>query len=272
MTDKSEWQGQVGSSWARQWQRTDRSFAPLTAILLERISSFADARNIPDIGCGAGELSINLAVARPDAEVLGLDISADLISAASARGSHHPNLRFTVADASTWNDPSFAPDLYVSRHGVMFFDDPVAAFSNLLGAAAHSADLVFSCFRSPSENAWASKIGALVPSAPAANSHAPGPFAFADSAHVAGILSAAGWGEIAFKAVDFDYVAGIGEDPISDALDFFGHIGPAARALRMLEGDARKQFLERLRMLAESHLQQGEVRFSAAAWIVAAKK
>ena len=272
MTDKSEWQGQVGSSWARQWQRTDRSFAPLTAILLERISRFADARRIADIGCGAGELSIKLAVACADTEVLGLDISADLISAASARGSHHPNLRFAVADASTWSDPSFAPDLYVSRHGVMFFDDPVAAFSNLHGSAAPRANLVFSCFRSPSENAWASKIGALVPSAPAANPHAPGPFAFADSAHVAGILSAAGWGDIAFEPVDFDYVAGSGEDPISDALDFFGHIGPAARAIRMLEGDARKQFLDRLRMLAESHLQQDKVRFSAAAWIVTAKK
>jgi len=272
MTDKSGWQGQVGSSWARQWQRTDRSFSPLTAILLERISSFADTRRIADIGCGAGELSIELAAARPDTEVLGLDISPDLISAASARGSHHPNLRFAVADASTWSDLSSAPDLYVSRHGVMFFDDPVAAFSNFLGAAAHNADLVFSCFRSPGENAWASKIGALVPSAPAANPHAPGPFAFADSARVAGILSAAGWGDIAFEPVDFDYVAGSGEDPISDALDFFGHIGPAARAIRMLAGDARKQFLDRLRMLAESHLQQDEVRFSAAAWIVTAKK
>ncbi len=75
MTDKMEWQGQVGVSWARQWQRTDRSFTPLTERLVARILECADARRIADIGCGAGELSLRIADARPDGRVLGLDIS-----------------------------------------------------------------------------------------------------------------------------------------------------------------------------------------------------
>jgi SAM-dependent methyltransferase len=272
MTDKMEWQGQVGTSWARQWQRTDRSFTPLTERLVKRILECGDARRIADIGCGAGELSIKIADARRDANVLGLDISADLVSAASERGSGSPNLKFAVADASVWQDPSFIPDLYVSRHGVMFFDDPVAAFANLAASAAENAQMVFSCFRAPSENAWATKIVALVPSAPSGDPHAPGPFAFADPDRVRGILSEAGWSDVAFEPVDFDYVAGSGDDPVADALDFFGHIGPAARAIRMLEGDARIAFLGRLRELAEAHLQDGAVRFAAAAWIVTAHK
>lgn len=272
MTDKMEWQGQVGVSWARQWQRTDRSFAPLTELLVTRILECADAPRIADIGCGAGELSIRIADASPDAKVLGLDISADLITAASERADGRSNLHFTVADASNWLDATFSPDLYVSRHGVMFFDDPVSAFANLSASAAEDAQMVFSCFRAPAENAWATKIAALIPSAPSGDPHAPGPFAFADPDHVKGILSAAGWRDIAFERVDFDYVAGIGEDPVADALDFFGHIGPAARAIRMLEGDTRSAFLSGLRNLAEAHLHDGAVRFAAAAWIVTAKK
>lgn len=272
MTDKMEWQGQVGASWARQWQRTDRSFTPLTERLVARILECGDVRRIADIGCGAGELSIKIADARRDANVLGLDISADLVSAASERASGSPNLKFAVADASVWQDPSFIPVLYVSRHGVMFFDDPVAAFANLATSAAENAQMVLSCFRAPSENAWATKIASLVPSAPSGDPHAPGPFAFADPERVKGILSEAGWTDVGFEAVDFDYVAGSGEDPVADALDFFGHIGPAARAIRMLEGDARIAFLDRLRELAHEHLHDGAVRFAAAAWIVTARK
>lgn len=272
MTNKMEWQGQVGSSWARQWQRTDRSFTPLTERLVAGILACGNVGRIADIGCGAGELSIKIADARRDANILGLDISADLVSAASERGSGRPNLEFAVADASSWQDPSFTPDLYVSRHGVMFFDDPVAAFANLAASAAENAQMVFSCFRAPVENAWATKIAALVPSAPPGEPHAPGPFAFADPERVKGILSEAGWIDVAFEPVDFDYVAGSGDEPVADALDFFGHIGPAARAIRMLEGEARIAFLGRLRELAEEHLNDGAVRFAAAAWIVTARK
>jgi SAM-dependent methyltransferase len=228
--------------------------------------------SIVDIGCGAGELAIALAKAKPDARILCLDISADLVDVASSRGADLRNLNFAVADASTWNDAAVAPDLYVSRHGVMFFDDPVAAFTNLADAAVPNANMVFSCFRSPAENDWARKIGALMPSAPAGDPHAPGPFAFADPEYVRAILSQSGWSGIAFEPVNFDYIAGTGDDPVSDAIDFFGHIGPAARAIRTLDGDARTEFLNHLRSLAEAHVSAGAVRFAAAAWLVTAQK
>lgn len=272
MTDKMEWQGQVGSSWAREWQRTDRSFAPLTQQLIERIVATGDAERIADIGCGAGELSIRLADALPAATILGIDISSDLVATATKRGSSLPNLNFAVADAATWRDPHFAPDLLVSRHGVMFFDDPVAAFANLADSASDKARIVFSCFRSPAENDWAREIATLLPSASASDPNAPGPFAFANTDRVKAIFAAAGWSDVAFKAVDFDYIAGSGADPVADALDFFGHIGPAARAIRLLESDAQTAFVSRLRDLAEAHLHDGAVRFAAAAWIVSAKK
>mgnify|MGYP003378074219 CR=1 FL=1 len=272
MTDKMEWQGQVGSSWAREWQRTDRSFAPLTQRLIERIIVAGDAERIADIGCGAGELSIKLADALPATDILGLDISSDLVAAATNRGSSRSNLKFAVADAATWRDPHFAPDLLVSRHGVMFFDDPVSAFANLADSASDKARIILSCFRSPAENDWAREIATLLPSAPASDPDAPGPFAFANADRVKAIFAAASWSDVAFEAVDFDYVAGSGADPVADALDFFGHIGPAARAIRLLEGDAQTAFVSRLRELAEAHLQDGAVRFAAAAWIVTAQK
>jgi SAM-dependent methyltransferase len=265
-----DWQAQVGRSWAESYRLTDRSFSGLTERLLERIAE-RDGNAVLDIGCGAGELALAVARQRPGAEVLGVDVSADLVTVASERGALHGNASFVHADAASWSDKDFAPDLLVSRHGVMFFDDPPAAFANLHAAAAEGAKLVFSCFRAPGENPWASEIGALLGVPPGANPTAPGPFAFADPDHVAAILTAGGWKDPHFEAVNFAYIAGKGDDPVEDALALFRQIGPAAATLRALDDEQRARAEGWLRDWLEEHRSGNLVAFSAAAWIVSAQ-
>lgn len=270
MTTIADWQAAVGRNWARSWQLTDRSFSGLTAQLLERIGREPGER-VLDIGCGAGELALAVARARPRAQVVGLDVSGDLIDAARERaGADSGQVRFELGDASNWSDPQFTPDLLISRHGVMFFDDPLAAFAHLRAAATPDARLVFSCFRSPRENPWASGIAELL-GLPAGDPLAPGPFAFADPQHVEAILAKAGWGEIDLAPADFAYIAGRGADPVEDAIAFVSRIGPAALALRQLEGAARDAALARLRDWFAGHRSGDLVALSAAAWIVTAK-
>jgi SAM-dependent methyltransferase len=265
-----DWQGRVGQNWAREHERTDRSFAGLTTTLVDRIVALAP-RRVLDIGCGAGETSIAVARRCPDAEVVGIDFSEALVTVARQRDPETSNLRFETADASRWSDASFEPDVLISRHGVMFFDRPVEAFENLRNAAAPGARLVFSCFRARSENAWATAVGALIGLGDeAGDPTAPGPFAFADPHHVEQILQAAGWTDIGFAPVDWDYVAGAGDDPAPDAADFFRRIGPAASAIAALDGDAQQGLIDRLIELARRHLHDGQVSFAAAAWVVTA--
>lgn len=271
MTNLMDWQGVTGQSWAGEWRRTDRSFAPLTARLLERIAEEPGER-VLDIGCGAGELSLAVAAARPDAQVLGLDISPELIGAAEDRCACE-NARFALGDAARWSEPGFVPDLLVSRHGVMFFADPPGAFAHLAAISAPGARLVFSCFRSAALNGWAAAIARLLPGsggAPA-DPHAPGPFAFADPQHVRGVL-AGGWTDIAFEEVDFAYVAGEGEDAVNDAAAFFSRIGPFAAAMRSLPEAERPALREAVRKVIEQHREGNRIVFAAAAWIVSARR
>lgn len=271
MTTSMDWRARTGQSWAQSYHMTDRSFSGLTQRLLERIDLLpADA--VLDIGCGAGELSLAVARARPQAQVVGVDISTDLIAAARGRGDQLGNARFVEADAGSWSEPGFAPELLVSRHGVMFFDDPVAAFANLLGQTAPQGSLLFSCFRSPLENPWASDMAQLLGLPPASDPRAPGPFAFADPAHVEAILEGAGWQAVALDPVDFAYVAGTGEDPVEEALGFFRRIGPAALALRALQGAELAAAEDRIRAWLEEHRSGNLVAFGAAAWLVSARK
>lgn len=270
-----EWQGRVGKSWAAEWQRTDRSFAQLTSELVRRLCEL-EFRRALDVGCGAGELSLVLARRMPDTQVLGVDVSPDLVAVARQRAAGLPNVQFELADASNWQPPAAErPDLVMSRHGVMFFVDPVAAFRNLHQASAPGVRLMFSCFRGIEHNPFFAQVGRLLPAGavePPSDPYAPGPFAFADGGRVERILTQAGWRDFACEPFDFAMVAGAGEFPIEDAVAYFSRIGPAARALAAMEGDERAAIQARLAGLASRHLHDGIVALGASAWIVTATR
>ena len=271
MTTGTEWREAVGRSWAENYRQTDRSFAGLTERLLARVGG-CDGQGALDIGCGAGELSLAIARGNPQAQVIGVDLSAELVAAARERGSTLANVDFIEADAAHWKPAGFAPELLVSRHGVMFFDVPVMAFANLRALAAPGARLIFSCFRSAKLNPWASGLASLLNLPALGEGTAPGPFALADEAYVRGILDNAGWHDVALQPVDFAYIAGAGEDPVADALQLFRRIGPAASALRALAGEDRARAEDKIRDWAAQHRSGNLVAFPAAAWIVSARR
>ena len=273
MTGASEWTGRVGGIWAREWERTDRSFGTLTAHLLDpaAIGDFASAL---DIGCGAGEVAIALAARNPEAAITGIDISQDLLHVARERGSTFDNLTFREGDAARWTpeDDSTEPDLLISRHGVMFFEDPIAAFAHLETVAAKRARLRFSCFRERVENEWVSLLQGVTPaSSPPSDPLAPGPFAFGEEGRVRDILTAAGWHDVALEAYDYAMIAGEGEDALDQAVAYFQRIGPAAGAIADLTGAARDRAIEDLRAMLAEHRSDGRVALPASAWIVTAR-
>lgn len=273
MTDQSEWVGRVGHVWAAEWQRTDRSFGPLTDRLIE-VATASEFSQALDVGCGAGELSLRLAEGHPSSRIIGVDVSEELLDAARFRASELANLRFEHGDAAEWAaGKGERADLVVSRHGVMFFGDPVAAFLHIAGQAAPSARLVFSCFREPSENAWVRELVSALPKNDGLppDPDAPGPFAFGRREKVERILSDAGWQDTAFEAIDYGMVAGEGTEAVEDALSYFLRIGPAARAVAALEGAERETALDRLRGVIQRHLERGQVSLPAACWIVTAR-
>lgn len=266
--DSSEWSGRVGDVWAEEWRRTDRSFVPVDAALVDaaiaRVAGL-EAPLIVDIGCGAGTTSLSMAARLPAARIVGVDLSQALIDVAGSRMPPDSQLRFEQGDASTWAGETEI-DLLLSRHGVMFFADPVGAFAHLHSLARPGGALVFSCFRAPRLNVWASGLSHLMPKG-SADPHAPGPFAFADQEHVSRILDRAGWREAQPQALDVDYVAGSGSDPVADAIDYFRRIGPVARALRDMDEPGRSRLEQGLADLVRQHHEGDRVIFTAAIWI-----
>jgi SAM-dependent methyltransferase len=272
MTDATEWRGRVGEAWAEEWRRTDRSLAPVQQALLDTLLPLLPPDPaVLDIGCGAGSTSLALADARPDARVTGLDLSEALIAAARARADGRAT--FEVGDASSCvpaGDRRF--DAMISRHGVMFFDDPVAAFAHLRGLAAPGAPFVFSCFRARDDNPWAAELIPVLlrfaPELAAAPPPTQGPFAFADPDKVRSILADAGWARPRIEPLDCDFVTGEAADPVAETLAYFSRIGPFAAVLRDLDESRRAEALAMIDALAALLGVANRVAFPAAIWIV----
>ena len=269
MTVAADWSGRVGEVWATEWHRTDRTFADLAPHLDAAILVAAPPGPFTalDIGCGAGTTAMALAEAHPGATVVGVDLSAELLAVARHRAAGFPNLRFIHGDVAG-TAGQVRPDLLLSRHGVMFFPDPHAAFAALHIAAAPGARLVFSCFAAVEDNPWAT----LVTDAPSRSTgYVPGPFAFAEETAVRSLLLSAGWRDPSARCVNFRYRAGGGVDPVSDAMDLLTRIGHAASLLRDMAPADRPAIEARLRDRIIAQRSGDAVDFPAAAWLWSAR-
>ena len=198
------WNGEAGERWAQKDDMMSRLLQPVAEALLDH-ASVSSCRSAIDVGCGGGSQSLLLAQRLgAGAQVLGVDISAPLLEVARKRKpagvGDFAALDFLQADASSHAFKPDAFDLLFSRFGVMFFDDPEAAFSNMRSAMREGGRLAFCCWKSLEKNPWVylSLQAALrhVPAPESQDPHAPGPFAFADPARLESILSAAGFNNI----------------------------------------------------------------------------
>lgn len=265
------WNGPAGRAWVDRQPLLDRLFAPLGTLLIESLAGHSLGR-VLDVGCGTGAVTLALASPSGDAgECVGIDISAPMIEAARARAEREGSrARFVCADAQAH---AFAPagfDTLVSRLGVMFFDDPVAAFANLRRAARDGAALRFLAWRAAAENPFMTTAeraaASLLPRLPARRPGAPGQFGFADRERVESILAQAGWGAIAIRPVDLACSL-----PARELVPYLSRLGPVGIALEQADAATRERVIETVRAAFEPFVQGDEVRFTAACWLAGAQ-
>ncbi|MBL8772249.1 MAG: methyltransferase domain-containing protein [Phenylobacterium sp.] len=265
------WNDASGRAWAEMQDMLDRMLAPFEATLTQ--AAFPGAgRRVVDIGCGAG--ATTLAMARrlgPDGLITGVDISGPLVAVARARADAE-GLRagFIQADAQTHAFEAGTFDAAISRFGVMFFDDPVAAFANIRRALRPGGTLTFEAWRSPMENGFmvsaamaaAPFLPAMKPPAP----DAPGQFGFADGARVRRILDAAGWRDVEVAPLDMPC-----EVPEADLMAYATRLGPAGAALKDADAATRAKVTEALMAAFRPFVRDGAARYTAACWLVTAR-
>jgi SAM-dependent methyltransferase len=272
---RERWNGLDGEYWASNQDRLDRTLAPVTGPLL----AFAKPRagsTVMDVGCGCGATTIELARAvGPSGRVVGLDLSAPMLARAAERLRLFANTTFISGDAAELPLQDVRAELLVSRFGVMFFGDPVAAFANLRTGLLAGGRLRFACWRPIKENPWLQiplhAVYEHAPRLPKPDPEEPGPFAFGDTARVTRILTAAGFTAPSFTPLDLPIdLAGGGT--LEDAVIQSSSMGPAKRALADQRDDIRAAAIASIRQALAPHVSAEGVKLPGAMWLVAADR
>ena len=222
-----------------------------------------------DIGCGPGGTTRLAAEACAPGMATGVDIGRPMIERARQRAAEEgvSNVSFEQADAQTYPFAPHAFDVAISRFGVMFFDDPQAAFANIAEALSPAGRLAFVCWRDRADTElwmlgadvlaeWC-QLPELVPGR-------PGPFSLTDPDRVRSLLVAAGFQGTALQPLTEGLMAGTDAE---DAADFV-YLDTIDEPLSAAdEARARAMLVDALR---PRETPDG-VRLHSSAWLVTAR-
>jgi SAM-dependent methyltransferase len=264
------WNGEMGNTWVAARSFIDGMLKPFEDLIVTGAIALKPER-ILDVGCGNGTTTFAMADALPGARVTGIDLSVAMTEAARSRASEQAlDIEFIADDAAAHAFGGERFDFIVSRFGSMFFADPVSAFSNFRTAATDDARLQLIVWRAPDNNPfmttgqWAA--ASLLPDPVPRDPRAPGPFAFADTDFVHGILEDSGWGEVQIEPLDLTCSFA------SSDLDLFVRkLAPIGADLSELDPTAVEEIYRTMTdAFREYEHGDGTIKFSAATYSVTA--
>jgi len=106
----------------------------------------------------------------------------------------------------------------------------------------------------------------LLPNLPERKPDAPGQFAFANDSRVRTILEASGWIDVEIRPLDVACTM-----TESDLVAYVSRLGPVGTALQEVDEVTRARVTTAVRPAFDSYIHDGEVRFTAACWMVTAR-
>jgi SAM-dependent methyltransferase len=247
----SEWGAARGEKWRDQLVGMEAMLKPVDGPLLGALQLEAPCR-IVDVGCGGGGTALEILRRAPAGSVVhGFDVSPALVE--SARERTRPDARalaFDVADMATAT-PDQAYDRMVSRFGIMFFDEPDAAFANLLRWLTPGGRFAFAAWGRPADNPWMTTVRdavAEVIDVPPPDPEAPGPFRYGDADKLLTLLDRAGFGALGVHDWRGPLRMGGGMPPAEAARFAFAAFSSFGELLAAAGGDA---FTKAHRILTE---------------------
>jgi ubiquinone/menaquinone biosynthesis C-methylase UbiE len=287
-----EWSGERVARWLRQAPALERQLAPVSDLLFAAVA-LQPGESVLDVGCGTGVTTLEAARAvGVTGRVCGLDVSGEMLAAAAAASPHGAGAMAPVdwveADAVTWAPDGPPYDAVISRFGVMFFSDPVAAFTNLARATRVGGRLAFAAWHRRDDSAAFSvplyaALGALQ-SRGIRTTAAGGDldqimandqeaaFSLHDPNAITRLLERGGWSRVRVEAhvLALPFAGGMGPAAAAEAaLDF----GPTRQLLTGMDDDVLRAAVGAISEALSAHLDgDGQVVLSGAINLVTAVK
>ena len=268
----ADWAAARGEKWRAQFSGMEAMLAPVNEPLIRTLRLDAPLR-IADIGCGGGGTTLEILRRSPSGSVVhGFDISPALIELARTRIPFGERaIAFETADMATATAPETPYDRLVSRFAIMFFDDPPAAFANLIRWLAPGGHCAFAAWGPLAGNSWITTVREVVAEIvdmPPPEPEAPGPFRYADAGKLLALLDRAGFSELDVSDWRGSLAMGGGLAP-ADAADFALASFSTFSELLAEAGDAAlEEARKSLTARFANYQQDGAVRMEACVHIV----
>jgi SAM-dependent methyltransferase len=267
------WNGPDARHWVASQDRYDRQLAPFAEVVTAA-AELNERDHVLDLGCGCG--TTTLLAARKAESAIGVDISGPMLERARtvAVSEGIRNVEFVQADVQTHAfDLTF--DVAMSRFGLMFFDDPKAAFANVAAALRAGGRLAFVCWQELARNDWLFLPGLAaarylpLPDANAAGG--PGPFSLADPDALRRLLDSVGFIDVDIVAYEVPMLLG-GGGTVDDALSFVMNTGAARAMFEGADPTSAEHAKAAVREVLAHHYDADGVRLGAASWVVTARR
>lgn len=260
--------------WITYQERYDRMLEPFAKLILDA-AGLSPGEQVLDIGCGCGATTLAAARAVAPGAVVAIDLSAAMLERAreNAAKTGLVNASFEQADAQVHRIGG-SYDAVISRFGVMFFADPVAAFANLLAATRAGGRLAFACWQPLADNEWLlvplAALAEHVPLPDLDEPGAPGMFSLSDTNRLRQVLSDAGWRDVRASSERTPILVGGGT--LDDAVGYLRGRSIVRRMLADVDQATQDRAFTSVREALVRHADGDGVRLHASVWVVTAKR
>ena len=270
---RKAWDGPDGVIWAAFADQYESRGAGHRRLLLEAAAISAGER-VLDLGCGNGASTLEAARMAEPGGVVGIDLSTAMLVNARVRsaGAGLTNVTFVQGDAQVYDFEPGSFDVIISNAGAMFFDDKVAAFSNLWRALRPGGRIALMAWQRLEHNEWllvlreALAMGRALPDPPVG---VPGPFGLADRDQVSDLLSETGFTDV--RLGDVREPLAFGASP-AEAYALMSQDGPTRGLLDDLSDADKATALDQLRSVITAHETPSGVTFGSASWLIQARR
>lgn len=263
------WNGYEGEHWAAHYDRYDAVNTGYNEALLDA-AAIGERDRVLDLGCGNGQLTRAAARRARLGQATGVDLSDPMLARARDRAAAEnvPNASFVQGDVQVYPFRAGSFDAALSRFGIMFFADPVAAFANVRRALRPGGRLAFVCMTRLDGTDLGTVFGAMEPYLPRPTGpDGTGPTSFADPDHTRSVLSDAGFRDITCTRIEADQIWG---RDVADAAEFITGWGPVRHHLEQAAPDDATRAADALTAALQPFTEPGAVRLRGAAWLVTA--
>jgi SAM-dependent methyltransferase len=261
--------------WVKHQNRYDGQLEPYASMILDAAGLDA-GEAVLDIGCGCGATSRAAARLVDPGQVVGVDLSVPMLDRARSLSESEGITNTTFIDGDAQVHP-FDPqsfDAVISRFGVMFFSEPVDAFTNMRRTAKDSGRLVFVSWQALTHNEWL-----IVPAMAAAEfvvlpeptpPNSPGMFGLSDPDWIRDVLDRSGWQQIEIESVRTPMLLG-GGGSLDDTIEFLrtGSIGRTL--LKNADTASADRAVEAVRDALAPRVDSDGVSLGTAVWLVKAR-